>query len=809
MFLVYLSSIWLAGIYTGWHFYLSPLFMLVAIAPLPFLYFFRGHRRTVILTSLCLVTFFGAASHADNSLNQLHETDLRFYNEQGLATVKGTVSRDLEVADQNTRLYLSATEIDFGGGRREIDGTALLFVHRYSEYRYGDVLTVTGTPQTPPQFVDFNYQGYLAHQDIHTILRYPQIEIMERGRGFPPMVALHALRQEMAQTLSRVIPEPEASLAQGIILGIRSNIPASVKADFARSGIAHLLAISGLHLGIVAGIVLSLGIWLFRRRHYHYLWLAMGSVWVYALLTGMYPPVLRAAIMVSLFLIGDALGRQRSALTALMLSAAIMVGISPYLLGNVSFQLSFLAMAGLVFIFPRLRAPARNFTSRILGEKGMLSSAAFFTVDSLCVTLAAVIAVWPAVAYYFGIVSLTAPLATLLALPALPAVITTGLFTGLLGFLALPLAQAAGWLSWLFLLYIYGIARTLGALPAAYVETASVSAPFILSYYALLTAAVWTWGNNRKLADAISRSTVRFKLTRSYDTAAGHLPARFIVPPLLVLAILTSIAASSMPDDRLHISFLDVGEGDATLIQQGNQQILIDGGPSPQVINLQLSGRMPFWDRTIDLVILTHPHADHLAGLLEVLQRYHVQQVLYPDLDYDSPRYRQWLTFVEDREIPHTLARAGQQISLGNSLTITVINPQPDITDRSEADVDNNSVVLHLEKGNVSFLLSGDIFQKAEQQLLSNRAELTSTVLKIPHHGAVSAMSPEFLAATSPQLAVISADPAGRFQHPSPEVVEILEETLGKDSVLRTDVHGTIEFITDGQRLWLKTDGAE
>ena len=143
---------------------------------------------------------------------------------------------------------------------------------------------------------------------------YPKIEVLDTGKGFKPLAWVYSLRSRLAQNLTRVLPEPQASLAQGIVLGIRSNIPLSLKNDFARSGTAHLLAISGINLSIMAGILLSMGIWLFGRRHYLYVWLALGIIWLYALITGMHPPVVRGAIMASLFLVAELLGRQRSAM---------------------------------------------------------------------------------------------------------------------------------------------------------------------------------------------------------------------------------------------------------------------------------------------------------------------------------------------------------------------------------------------------------------------------------------------------------------------------------------------------------------
>ena len=162
-----------------------------------------------------------------------------------------------------------------------------------------------------------------------------------------------------------------------------------------------------------------------------------------------------------------------------------------------------------------------------------------------------------------------------------------------------------------------------------------------------------------------------------------------------------------MPDNRLHVSFLDVGQGDAILIQTPNHQdILVDGGPSAQAISGELSQHLPFWDRTIELVVLTHPHEDHLTGLLEVLQRYKVQQVLYLDTDYQTPAEQEWLNLIQQKDIKATLAKAGQVIDLGtNETTMEVINPTPGST----VPAMDNGIVLRLSDEKISFLLTSDI----------------------------------------------------------------------------------------------------
>ena len=641
---------------------------------------------------------------------------------------------------------------------------------------------------------------------------YPEIEIVGTGKGFKPLEWVYSLRNHLSQTLAEVLPEPQASLAQGIILGIRGNIPSSVKADFSHTGTAHLLAISGLHLAIVAGMILSIGIWLLGKKHYRYIWLTLGIIWLYALLTGMHPPVIRGAIMASLFLTAELLGRQRTAITALAFAAAIMVGINPHILWTASFQMSFTAMAGLIFIFPLIQSLGRKAVNATLGGDGAAASVANLITDSFSVTLGAILAVWPLVAYYFGIISFVGLPATFLVLLALPGIIITGVLAGGLGLIVLPVAQALAWPAWLFLSYMLLVVDVFAAIPFSSIEVGAINTHLIWTYYLVLALALWLNSHRRQASTLTTKSLASVKPgINKITNSVSKLPKKWVMPPLVVVAILVSVAAATMPDDNLHVSILNVGQGDAILIQQGNLQVLVDGGPNPQAIALELGKQMPFWDRTIELVVLTHPSADHVTGLVEVLNRYKVKQVLQPNLDFESDIYDEWLRLVEEKDIKCTIAQAGQQIDLGKGVVIKVLNPQIPHLTGTESDIDNNGVVLHISMGEVSFLLTADIMWEAEFELIACRASLTSTVLKVAHHGSDTSTGEEFLAVVNPQLAVISVGADNRFGHPTPEVMERLEDRIGSEKIYltydaRTDEHHTIEFITDGERLWVRAE---
>ncbi len=384
----------------------------------------------------------------------------------------------------------------------------------------------------------------------------------------------------MAETL----PEPQASLAQGMILGIRGNIPQSLQDSFMLSGTTHILVISGSQFNIMAGILVSTGIWLFGKRRYLYIWLALAAIWIYALLTGMSPPVIRSAIMVSLFLIADLLGRQRSAITVLAFAAAVTVAITPQILRDASFQLTFMSTLGMVFVAPRLQSLGRKDIGATLGEEGFIVSTANWISDSLFVTLGVTIVIWPVIAYYFGIFSIVSPLATLLVLPALPYLIFSGTAAAVFGILVLPIGQVLGWLAWLFASYMLVIIKGFASLPISSIKLETINPDWLWVYFAVLGVILWLTSRRKAVTDALNRVAV----------STSKIPVKWIIAPLLVIAILTTLVACTMPDSRLHISFLDVGQGDVILIQTPNHQdILVDGGPSAQAISGELGRRMP------------------------------------------------------------------------------------------------------------------------------------------------------------------------------------------------------------------------
>jgi len=490
---VYLAAIslaWVAGVFLGSHFNLSPFILLAALGPLPLLAF--RHRRGVILVScLCLLALGGGALHYQSALPPHDNTQISYYNDRGNVTLRGVVSLDPDVQDKTTRLKLAVESIEINGELKTVSGMVMLYVPRYPAYAYGDLLEVSGKLATPVNFADFDYQAYLAKQSVYSTMLYPEIKLDSGGHGLAFLDMIYGLRHSLANVLAQTLPEPQASLAQGIILGLRGNIPDDVNTDFARSGTTHVLAISGMNLTILAGLLsLVLGR-LIGKRYYLYIWLTLALIWFYTAISGASPSVMRAAIMASLFLMAELLGRQKNAGPALCFAAAVMIAFNPLVLWDVSFQLSVLSMAGIVFLYPLLLGLVTRWIERVRNRDIGLGSSLNLVLESFAMTLAATLAVWPASAAYFGMVSLAAPVATLLAVPVLPAIMILGSLSALAGLLFLPLAQVIGWVVWLFTTYLLLVARGFAHLPNAVLTTGNISATLIPAYYGLIIIVVW------------------------------------------------------------------------------------------------------------------------------------------------------------------------------------------------------------------------------------------------------------------------------------------------------------------------------
>ena len=251
---------------------------------------------------------------------------------------------------------------------------------------------------------------------------------------------------------------------------------------------------------------------------------------------------------------------------------------------------------------------------------------------------------------------------------------------------------------------------------------------------------------------------------------------------------------------NLVIHFFDVGQGDGIFFELPNhRQVLIDGGPGREIVS-KLGNVMPFWDHTIDLVILTHPHADHVDGLIDVLKRYDVGMVIESGSLYPTPDYDEWNKIVKQKKIPILHARRGQSVALSDISTLHILSPQKETIDKRFTNIHDSMVVSQLLYGSIAILLMGDAEKFIEYELVSSGIALTSDILKVGHHGSKTSTNQAFLEAVHPQFAVVSAGRKNRYGHPHADVVDRINAFSA--GLFRTDIFGDIEFMSDGERVW-------
>ncbi len=269
---------------------------------------------------------------------------------------------------------------------------------------------------------------------------------------------------------------------------------------------------------------------------------------------------------------------------------------------------------------------------------------------------------------------------------------------------------------------------------------------------------------------------------------------------LIVLAylnVLAWIVVFDLAQNNLKVIFFDVGQGDSIFIETPRKhQILIDGGPDISVLE-RLGENMPFYDRTIDLIVLTHPDHDHMAGLIEVLKRYDVQNVLWTNVVKDDSEYDQFKKMIEQSNV--VTAQFGQRISSGKGFVMDVIYPFEDLAGQEFKNLNNTSIVNKVFFGEHVFLLTGDASKSIERKLIEKGIDLRANVLKLGHHGSKTSTSKEFIEVVNPEIAIVSCGKNNKYGHPAPEVLAILNEY--GINILRTDELGNIKIISDGQTI--------
>jgi competence protein ComEC len=588
------------------------------------------------------------------------------------------------------------------------------------------------------------------------------------GIDFAQLVPLDGLRAELARPLRLLVPEPESGILLGIVLGERASVSPDLAYAFAVSGTTHLLAISGFNMTLV-GTAVALAL-RGRARPRLRAVATVAATAAYSLLVGLGPSVMRAALMASVASLGLASGRRAATANALCVAVTAMLFADPAAIIDLGFLLSAAATAGLVLWQAPLAARLAAWPTAIR--------------EGLATTLAASAPTLPLVAAAFGRVSLVSPVANLVAVPLFPPLMLAGAAVSAIGALSLDLARPAALVAYGCAMALRVVVEGFAALPVAAVGIPA--GPMTGALVALGMVAVVRGAP--LLLERVGLPKVRLRSAATIRAAA--LPsargALLVVPALVVAGALAWPSAA--PEVRMRA--LDVGQGDAYLVELGAATMLVDGGPDPARLMAELGASLPPWQRRIDVVALTHAHLDHGAGLIAVLDRYEVGMTLEPVGLNPGALTDLWAGGIARAHAKRHAVRAGQRIHVGDAV-ITVLSPEDD------PRVDTPSLVLRVERGRFSALFMGDATDEALGDLLLHPEGLHSRVYVPPHHGAATPHAVTLVDAVRPEVALISVGAGNRYGHPTPETLA----ALAGITTFRTDRDGTVEVSLDGPGL--------
>ena len=702
-----------------------------------------------------------------------------FVEDKKLTIVCTVLDKEYYPNQEKISFKVKANQIERGDYSIRTQG--LILVNTYlgdCPYEYGDVLKIKGKlekPKGPKNFGEFDYELYLAREKIFTYLNIWQEKdirkIGENDSNFLVSFSLSA-RDKINEITKKTLPPPYNYLLVGMLLGEKEFIPPHLRELFAEAGIMHILAVSGLHVGIIAMALLVFLSILRLPKKFKLLILVLILI-MYASITGFRPSVLRATIMFILLIGGKLINRTRNLNISLFFAAFLILLSNPLILYDAGFLLSFIVTFFIINLSPILQ--------------GLFSKIVAWIKNPLAVSTAAWIGIFPLSAYFFTKVSIISIVSNIFIIPLTGIAIILGFATFFVGLVSIFLAGIIANINYLVLNLITLIAKSFSSLPFAFIYVARPSIMVIILYY-LMVFFIIEMFYNKKLSQKIKKK------------------AALIVLAVILLIIIVQIF---YPADNLKVNFINVGEGDSILVEAPNKiNILIDGGGTPQSDFFDVGSKIvvPYLRRKgineIDLLILTHPHLDHLEGLLPVIKEFKVDMVLDSGLISDLQEYKEFISTIQEKGIPYHQAKAGDNFIFSNNLEIFLLNPLYDSDFYEESDFNNASIVVKLFYKNADFLFTGDIEEATEKRLLVWQNILQSDILKVGHHGSATSTNLEFLDKVNPSIGVITVG-KNNFGHPSHKTIERLEDK--NIQLYRTDEDGTIIIRTNGQEYWIRT----
>jgi competence protein ComEC len=769
--------------------------------------------------------------------------------------ITGTIVNQPQITNNRTRFILRVSNLaDLRQSHNVTGKLRVTIVGQPPRIAVGDELRLNSRLRLITNFKNpggFDYRRYMAFKGVWTTayVRGDRLVVTNRHRPLHLIEFVDSARRTLADLIDRSGGSAAGAVLKALIIGDRAQISPPIRQAFNRAGVGHLLAISGLHIGIVATVAFVLFHALMVRVKF-LLWkagtrkvaalLSLLPVIFYGTLAGFSPSTQRAVIMVSVFLLTFLFESEQDPLNTLALAALLILVADPPALFSISFQLSFSAVFAILYGLSRLQP-------RDALQPKPLPASWFFRVRSklvsfLLVSFLAICGSLPLVAYYFNQVSLIGLAANFVVVPLI-GFVTIPL--GLMGLFVLPLSVAlASWCikaSLLILSFSLNIVTLIADLPFAAVKVVTPSLLEILCFYIM----GWTLLNLRILdrpaiipppsdcgaGDPIKSTTyfrppwsgsgILGKILKIPSPLAGNGPRSVKAVHITLVTVLMILILDAgywlyqrYGSSDLRVTIIDVGDGSASLLElPGGYTILVDGGGFSDNSAFDVGEKIVaplLWRnkiRTVDTLILSHPNSDHLNGLIYIARYFNVKNVWSNNEPHDTRGYAKFMEVIAQKNIRLAAFKDLPRRHRIGGVELDILYPPPEFLKFKETqkwrNANNNSLVVKATFESISFLFPGDIMADAEKELvrLAGR-NLPSSVLIAPHHGSKTSNSKIFIEAVNPEVVILSSSRNGRFKFPHRTTLN--RYSRQGCSIWRTDLNGAIHLSTDGRHLHVK-----
>lgn len=743
----------------------------------------RGGRRAAV----ALLSFLLAWLAADAVYRpRLPADHIAHWTPRRYATLEATLTAEPEARARAGRLWLAAQRLVTAAEQHDVTGTLLVTVRELRrEWHAGDRVRLRLSLRQPRNFGnpgEFDYRAHLARRGIYVtgfLAGDAPVELLDRpASGVGPAFA--RWRRGVATLFAQVLPPQPAAVLSALVVGTANELPPDLRAAFTRTGVAHVLSISGLHIGLVAAAGYATGRWLLARSRLILLTgivprlavvAALGAVLTYAGIAGTNVATLRAVIMVTVLLAAVVVDRQRHLLVSLAAAALAILIWSPGAAMDVSFQLSFMAVLGLVLGMERFGTWWQIHTEADLTPaRGWHARARRAIAVYAAVSVIALAATSPLTAFHFNQVTPVSLIANAIVVPLLGGVtVIVGLASALAYLVYEPLAMLCALAAWPALAAGLWWVEVLAAVPFA-AWTAVTPTPVELAVvYCLLGSVLLLRGHARWASLAVLTVVLALDAGWWYGQRYLH--------------------------DDLRVTFLSVGQADSAVVElPGGEVLVVDAGGLGDGFDAGARVIAPFlWARKIgrlDYLVLSHAQWDHYGGLAFLAEQFRPRELWWNGHPATSPRFAALRHVLADQGTRERILGRGAVRRLGEVLA-TVVSPDGDaLPPRSPND---GSLVLRLSFGARHVLFPGDIEAAAERRLVQLApADLFSTVLKVPHHGSRTSSTEGFVDATAAAVAVVSAGFGNPFGFPHRDVVRRYQGQGA--TMLRTDIDGAVSI---------------